>query len=139
MSFREKSAWILLFCIALVFGIYFSAVLLAMTGRLAYSQTFELFFEMVVVFVVLSIVLHAVVALRAPQDAKTPADEREKLISLRADRVAGYTLAVGVFVAIYTIHIGASSRELAHAVLLAFAVSQLAKYGMAIRLHRRDA
>ena len=106
---------------------------------LRHSRTFSLFLQLLVAFVALEVVLHVLVAMRAPLDAKVPADEREKLISLRADRVAGYTLAVGVFVAIGTLHLGVDRRELGHAVLLAFAVSQLTKYAMVIALHRRDA
>lgn len=139
MSFREKSAWISFISILLVFGIYFAAVALAMAGRLDYSQTFSLFLQLVFVFVVLEIVLHLIVAKRAPLDAKVPADEREKLINLRAHRIAGNTLAVGVLLAIFTLHLGADRRALAHAVLLAFAISQLAKYATEIALHRRDA
>ena len=139
MSFREKTAWISLVSLLLVFGIYFTVVGLAMAGRLQYSQTFNLFLQLVLAFVVLQVVLRLIVAKRAPLDAKVPADEREKLIGLKADRVAGYILAVGVFVAIFTLHLGADRGELAHSVLLAFAISQLAKHAAVIVLHRRDA
>jgi hypothetical protein len=139
MSFREKSAWISFVSILVVFGIYFAAVGLAMAGRFDYSRTFGLFIQLVIAFVVLEVALHVIVAKRAPLDAKVPADERERLINLRAHRVGGNTLAVGVFLAIFTLHLGADSRELAHAVLLAFAISQLAKYATEIALHRRDA
>ena len=138
MSFREKSAWISFISILLVFGIYFAAVGFEMAGRLSYSQTFSLFVQLVIVLVVLEVVSHVAVAMRAPLDARVPADEREKLINLRAHRVAGNTLAVGVLVAIFTLHLGADRRELAHAVLLAFAISQLVKYATEIALHRRD-
>lgn len=139
MSFREKIAWISFVSILLVFGIYFTAVTLAMTGRFGHVHAFDWFIELVVALVVLQVVLRVIVARRAPQEAKAPADEREQLIGLKADRVAGYVLTVGVFVAIFTIHLGAGKTELAHAALAAVAVSQLAKYGVMIRLHRRDA
>jgi uncharacterized membrane protein YfcA len=139
MSFREKTAWISLVSLLLVFGIYFTAVGLAMAGHLESSQTFSWFLQLLLAFVVLQVVLRVVVARRAPLDAKVPADEREQLIGLKGDRVAGYLLAVGVFAAIFTLHLGAGRVELAHAVLLAFAVSQLAKHAAVIALHRRDA
>lgn len=139
MSFREKTAWISFVSMLLVFGIYFTAVGLAMAGRLEYSQAFSWFIQLVFAFVALRVVLRLIVAKRAPLDAKVPADEREKLIGLKADRVSGYILAAGVFVAIFTLHLGAGRRELAHAVLLAFAISQLAKHAAVIALHRRDA
>ena len=139
MSFREKTAWISLVSLLLVFGVYFTAVGLAMAGRLEASQTFSCFLQLLLAFVVLQVVLRLIVAKRAPLDAKVPADEREQLIGLKGDRIAGYLLAVGVFVAIFTLHLGAGRVELAHAVLLAFAISQLAKHAAVIALHRRDA
>ncbi len=139
MSFREKTAWISFVSILLVFGIYFAVVALAMAGRLDHSQTFSWFLRLLLAFVVLQVVLRVIVARRAPFDARVPADEREQLIGLKGDRVAGYFLAVGVFAAIFTLHLGAGRSELAHAVLLAFAISQLVKHAVVIALHRRDA
>jgi hypothetical protein len=137
--FQRKKRVDLVLSILLVFGIYFAAVGLAMAGYIQYSRTFSLFFQLLIAFVALEVSLHLLVANRAPLDARLPADEREELISLRADRAAGYTLAVGAFCAIGTLHLGADQREMAHAVLLAFAVSQLTKYATVIALHRRDA
>ena len=77
MSFREKTAWISLVSLLLVFGIYFTVVGLAMAGRLQHAQTFNLFLQLVLAFVVLQVVLRLIVAKRAPLDAKVPADERE--------------------------------------------------------------
>ena len=139
MSFREKTAWISFVSILLVFGVYFTAVGLAMAGRLESSQTFSWFLQLLLAFVVLQVVLRLIVARRAPLDAKVPADEREQLIGLKGDRIAGYVLAAGIFVAIFTLHLGAGRSELAHAVLLAFAISQLAKHAAVIAFHRRDA
>jgi uncharacterized membrane protein YfcA len=139
MSFREKSAWISFVSILLLFGIYFTAVGMAIAGRLDPSRTFSLFIQLVIAFVILEVALHILVAMRSPGDAKTPKDERERLISLKAERVASYTLSIGVFVGIYTLHLGAGARDVGHAVLLAFAIAQLAKYGTEIALHRRAA
>jgi hypothetical protein len=139
MSFREKTAWVSFVSLLVVFGIYFTVVGLAMAGRLDPSQTFNWFLRLVLAFVVLQVVLRVMVARRAPLDARVAADEREQLIGLKGDRVAGHVLAAGVFVAIFTLHLGAGRGELAHAVLLAFAISQLAKHAAVIALHRRDA
>jgi hypothetical protein len=88
--------------------------------------------------VIVQIVGHVVIAARAPADASAPTDERERIIGWKADRVGFYTLTVGALLAIVTIHLGASAPDLAHGVLLAFVLSQLAKYGTVVRLHRRD-
>jgi hypothetical protein len=138
MSFREKSAWISFLSILLVFGIYFSGIGMAMAGRVEYSDVVRLFFKLVGLFIVLEIVLHAIVAVRAPREARRE-DERERLIGLKADRVAAYVLSIGALVGIFPIHLGANVRDLAHAVLLAIVIAHLAKYATAIVLHRRDA
>lgn len=139
MSFREKSAWISFVSILAIFGIYFTAVGMAMVGRFDYSRIFGLFIQLVIALVIIEITLHIIVAIRAPREAEAPTDERERLISLKAHRVGGYTLAAGVFLGIYTVHLGANAGQVAHAVLLAFVVAQLARYGTEIALHRRDA
>lgn len=138
MSFREKSAWISFLSILLVFGIYFSGIGMAMAGRVEYSDVVRLFFKLVGLFIVLEIVLHAIVAVCAPREARRE-DERERLIGLKADRVAAYVLSIGALVGIFPIHLGANVRDLAHAVLLAIVIAHLAKYATAIVLHRRDA
>lgn len=139
MSFREKSAWISFLSILLVFGIYFSGIAMAMAGHVEYSNVVRMFFKLIGLFIVLEIVLHVTVAVRAPREARAPEDERERLIGLKADRVAAYVLSVGALAGIFPLHLGADARDLAHLVLLAFVIAQLAKYGTAIVLHRRDA
>jgi hypothetical protein len=52
--------------------------------------------ETVIALVVVQIVLITVAAIFSPRDAKAPRDEREKLIELRAARVAYSGLATGV-------------------------------------------
>jgi hypothetical protein len=87
---------------------------------------------------VVQVVAHVLIAARSPAEARTPTDERERIIGWKADRVGFYTLMVGALLGIVTIHLGASAPDLAHAVLLAFVLSQLAKYGTVLVLHRRD-
>ena len=110
-----------------------------MAGRVDYSDVVRMFFKLVGLFILLEIVLHGIAALRSPRDARTPEDERERLIGLKADRVAAYVLSLGALAGIFPIHLGADVRDLAHAVLLAIVVAHLAKYATAIALHRRDA
>ena len=60
MSFREKSAWISLVSLVVVFGAYFSYIGMVLAG-LARNR-FALFLIMVAVFIVAEVVLHFVVA-----------------------------------------------------------------------------
>jgi hypothetical protein len=138
MSFKEKSAWIIFITTLITAVIYFTALGLSFAGYVRYASVLHLFGALMLGLVIAQIVGHVVIAARAPADANAPADERERIIGWKADRVGFYTLIVGALLGIVTIHLGASAPDLAHAVLLAFVLSQLAKYGTVVRLHRRD-
>jgi hypothetical protein len=92
MSFREKSAWISLLSISLIYGVYFWSVVHA--GPRGFH--FGSLLATVIALIVVQIVLHIVVAIAAPKEAKAPRDEREKLIELKATRIAYSGLATAV-------------------------------------------
>jgi hypothetical protein len=95
MPFREKSAWIQLVSAVAVWGYYFWTVALA----LAAGQSVHfvgLFVGCVIGLVVLQIVLSIFAALFALRDAEAPSDEREKLIALKAARIAFVVLNIGI-------------------------------------------
>jgi hypothetical protein len=84
MSFREKSAWIT-FILLLLFGTYFGEVARQLLTSID-PHAFRLFALWAVGIVIFEVLMHVLIAWRAPRDAKTPLDEREQLISLRATR-----------------------------------------------------
>ena len=138
MSFKEKSAWIIFITTLITSAIYFTALGLSFAGYVRYASVLHLFGALMLGLLVVQVVAHVLIAARAPAEARTPTDERERIIGWKADRVGFYTLMVGALLGIVTIHLGASAPDLAHAVLLAFVLSQLAKYGTVLVLHRRD-
>lgn len=91
MSFREKTAWISTLSIAAIYALYFWS---AFKGDRPGQVHFFGLLATVIALVVLQTVSTIVVAIVAPKEAQTPRDEREKLIDLRATRVA-YTVLVG--------------------------------------------
>jgi hypothetical protein len=93
MPFREKTAWIAVVSMTVIYAFYFWSVI-----RHEPSTRFPYFglLETVIALVVVQIVLITVAAIFSPRDAKAPRDEREKLIELRAARVAYSGLATGV-------------------------------------------
>jgi hypothetical protein len=99
MSFREKSAWISMVSMAGIYGIYFWSVLRA--GHQAGAFHFGGLLETIVALVLVQIVLTVAVAVFSPRDAKAPRDERDKLIELRAIRVAYSGLATAVAMACF--------------------------------------
>lgn len=98
MSFREKSAWITLLLDLGVYGYY--AWTLYEVVVAGHTETFEygdLLISLIVILIIAEIVLQSVLAGSTPNEANAPADEREKLISLKATNIA-YTFAiVGAF------------------------------------------
>lgn len=139
MSFREKSAWISFLTILAVFIPFFWNSFRQYRGAVAGSEAVTTAFLLLATFVVLGIVLHVVVALRAPADARSPRDEREHLIDMRATRVAFNVLVVGALAAVATVHLTPRAWVMQQVVLFAIVAAQLVRFGGQILLFRRDA
>jgi hypothetical protein len=92
MSFREKSAWISVLSMAGIYGFYFWSVIHGGSR----SGSFGGLLGTIIALVVVQIVLTVAVAILAPSDAQAPRDERDRLIELRAMRVAYAGLATGI-------------------------------------------
>jgi hypothetical protein len=99
MSFREKSAWISMLSMSGIYGFYFWSVIHA--GPRAGGFRFGGLLETIIALVVVQIVLTTAVAIFTPREAKAPRDERDKLIELRAMRVAYAGLATSVALACF--------------------------------------
>jgi hypothetical protein len=99
MSFREKSAWISMLSMLAIYGFYFWSVIHA--GPQVGGFHFGGLLETIVALVVVQTVLTVAVAIFTPREAKAPRDEREKLIELRAMRVAYSGLATSVALACF--------------------------------------
>ena len=140
MSFREKSAWISFVVILIVFGFYF-ADYAAHLLRPAYPHHhyFGMFLLGVVLVVILEVVLHIVVAIRSPSDANAPRDERDRLVNLKAARIAFYVLLTLAFLTIGTMHMGASAVFMGNCIFFAIWVAELSRFGSQIVLYRRHA
>lgn len=99
MSFREKSAWISMLSMSGIYGFYFWSVVHA--GPQAGGFHFGGLLETIIALVVVQIVLTVAVAIFKPSEAKAPRDERDKLIELRAMRVAYAGLATSIALACF--------------------------------------
>jgi len=136
MSFREKSAWISLLSIAAV-SIFFSLNVPWTLTPPSSPQRLRALLLCAAALVVLEIAAHAAVAIRAPQDARAPRDERDRLIDLSATRAAYRVQAVASLLAVSTIHLGANTIGMAYLVVAAFVLGALVKHGTRIFYHRR--
>jgi hypothetical protein len=136
MSFREKSAWITLTSILIVFVLYYTHVPQLFDPDPGEWQLMVIA-VCIAAFVVIEVVAHIVLYLRFPKDARTPKDERERLIDLRATRLAAYAYVAGTFFAILTPHHGASGFAVGVFVILAFVIAEVVNYAARIILYRR--
>ena len=88
----------------------------------------------------LEIGLHVAIAIQSPREEKTPKDERERLIDMKASRVAFYVLMIGAFVSIGTLHVpGANRYTMAQCLMASILFALLIRFATQIALHRRDA
>ena len=142
MSFREKSAWVSLVSLITVFGSYFTYVGLVLAGFA--RNRVALFPVLVLTFVLAEVVLHVVLATQSPREARTPKDEREHLIELRATRTAFYVLLISAFGSIGTVHLRLTDPDdrpwlMMQAVLFSIVLAEVVKFGREVVLCRQDA
>jgi hypothetical protein len=137
MSFREKSAWIsfvLIFCAG---SIYFAHVIGALITHTGYGRLVWLFVALVIGLVLLEVVLHTAIAVQAPGEARSPKDERERLIGMKATHIAFPVLLVGALCANLPMHFGGGRWEMSQAILFAVVVAELVRFGAQIVYYRR--
>jgi len=137
MSFREKTAWVTLCAILLV------SVMLSVHASQLYEphsglRVLRLLHICVVAFILIELIAYLVLRVRYPKDARTPKDEREQLIDLKALRIAAYVYFAGSLVAVFaTIHIALGGPgAVATSVVLAFVVAEIVNYTARIVYYR---
>lgn len=127
MSFREKSAWVALITYLLVFGGFFFALWRGWDERWAQELSVGLIIGAVATLIVVAVVLNIAIAVLNPKHAGAAADEREALIDLKAERIASYTLSVGVICMIGALLIGWNAYLVANLLLAAMVIAELVK------------
>ena len=137
-SFREKSAWISFVLILVASAVYFTHAAIALAAGDEGPLSFHLFLALVILVALLEVVLHALLRRQAPHEARTPRDERERLIATQATASAYWVLLVGAFATIVAMHVTRDIPALIHVLAFAIVVAELAKFGRVIALYRRS-
>jgi hypothetical protein len=139
MSFREKSAWISFVCLLLLtLGVFHSMHFHAHDAQgHDVGNGLHLALAIFVGFIVLQVVLHLIVAAQSPKDARTPKDERERFIELRAARIGFYSLVFLELLAMAGFHAHGRVGTLMWTVLLAVLAAWMIKLGSEIVFYRR--
>lgn len=136
MSFREKSAWIALLAYGGVFGAYFIALWQAWDPAHGQPLSIGPLIAAMFAFVIIVTALTTLAALWNPKAANAPADEREKLIDLKAERAAAYTLSTGVLLSMTGLLLGFNGTLIANALLASLVAAELVKAGWQIASFR---
>ena len=138
-SFQEKSTWISLAIILVVFTGYFSQVFNGLlSDTLSKADTFGLFIAAVVTVIVLEIVLHIVIAVLDVKDAGHSGDERDRLFAMKAGNISGWVLGAAVLMIAINVFVSEpSSIWVANLLLLAVYVSQVVSYVLQLFYYRR--
>ena len=140
MSFREKSAWVTLITLIVL------TTLFSLHVDLPWSLSpqpngflFHVLLLTIVTFVAVKVVAHVIFRLRSPRDARTPKDERERLIELKSRAVAFHVftgLSLGsVFVAIHLV--GANVIGMGYMTLWSFVAAEIVNAALRIYYYRR--
>lgn len=139
MAFQEKSSIVMTAALALVYGVYFVVIARWLATTTAADIVYQpLMIVAIVPLVIIAVVGHVVLAILNPKAANAN-DERDRLISLRGERVGGYVLAVGVFVGLVLAMADLGTFFIAHALLLAWVLAEITSGSTRIVLYRRGA
>ena len=139
MSFREKSTWITLITLVLMSLVWLAHLPWQQPFTLAPAPHPIVFHGLVyttISFVVIVVIAHIVVALRSPRDAGAPADERERLIGLKATRLAARVYVFMSLSSVALIHLGANQIGVAYFIVVSFVVAEIVNCVARIVFHR---
>jgi hypothetical protein len=135
MTFREKTAWISFLSMAAIYSVYFWPILLS--GRHGGAFHEGRLLVTVVALAGVQAVLTIAVAILKPREAKAPPDERDRLIELRATKLAYVTLAASIACACF---FGAFDPPLifgTNALLFILVIAEILRSGCQIIQYRR--
>jgi hypothetical protein len=137
MSFREKSAWLMVL-LMMAAGFYYFHNVRAASKALGETASPLMIIAFVVIVVIGSIVAQVVLAVSSPREANTPVDERELQIQFRSSHWSGYVLATCVVSSLGHFMAYSDGNMLFHLVFGSLIVSQITEYAFQIILVRRS-
>lgn len=143
MSFREKSLWVMLS--ALVLATFFYGHAVAYVNHEQFETmpwlAMKVDAPMVVMFHIAVAILVAIIGLGHLMiflfDRRTEADERDRLIELKGERVGGFVLATGVFFSLWLAVISTGNFGFTQLLLAFWVLAQMTDYAVQIWQHRQ--
>lgn len=138
ITFREKSLWLLLASLCAAFAAYFAFALSNASAHVESTQVVA-FIGIIVVFVVVQIIGHALLGIASRRElaAKIQSDERDALVRLKSARLSSYVLAVGVFCSLCVGVFVRGNFAFVHVLLAFWVLAQATEYATQLVLYRR--
>ena len=139
MPYREKVAWLSLLAMAVTYGPYFALTTLQPLpeGAMPNLQQLGRFGATAVLQMLIRGAGPLLLRRRAPEDARVPADERDRAIERRSMRVAYYVLILGMINVGVILPFYASGWTIVNAALAAIVLAEVVHYGVAVRSYSR--
>ena len=137
MPHKEKSAWLALVAMLVAYVPFFAFAAVSPPGPPPYLRVLAALAAVSVLRLLILGVGHLIFRLRSPQDARAPADERDRAIARKAASAAYYllmaaTLAVGCFMPFYT-----AGWDIVRATLLAVVAIEIVRCALIVVGYRR--
>ena len=134
-SSEERSVWVQLVSTVVVLGGYFVIALRMMSNGINMLVAYVPLFAGAVILLVLVVIAGSIaVALASKREGR---DERDRLISWRAESNSGWILAAGVLTGITAMILAVDNVRVAHLLLLSLLLSEVAKYALQLVYYRR--
>jgi hypothetical protein len=141
MPYREKTAWLSLIAMAITFGPYF--VIIGAHYHLGMSLPnlgeLGLFAVTAIVEAVILGAGHLYLRSAAPEEARTPADERDRAIVRRAISSAYFVLIGGMILVGVVMPFTSSGWRIVNAALLMIVAAEVVRYSVIVSSYRRQA
>ncbi|MDX2039474.1 MAG: hypothetical protein SFX72_22715 [Isosphaeraceae bacterium] len=134
-SLQEKSVWVQTLGLVVGLGGYFAVAGRMLASGVRVPWAYVPLFVVSVVFMVVILIAGLIVAALTSRDEA--ADERDRLISWRAEHDSGWLLATGVLAAMTALVAGVAPILVAHLLLLSLFLSQLLSFLLRILYYRR--
>ena len=137
MPYREKTAWLSLATMLISFGPYFAIVAAGGPAReSAALPSLRLFATAAVAQMILLAAGHLFLKMRWPDDARTPADERDRDIMQRSISSAYYVLIAGMILVGCVMPFSYSGWSIVNAAIAMVVIAEVVHYSVIVVSYR---
>lgn len=141
MSFREKLIWLQLLALVGFGATYFGPVFGSYLGVAAvpggqFMWLIYCILALIIGMPLATVIMTVIVTLANPREARSPKDERDRLIALLGTRTGFYVLVIGIIGAMLTMHMGAGIVLMVNFMFFALLLAELSRLGTQVFMYR---